>query len=134
MLIGSREEASTIFGLDEPHALRAALDDGPAEIVLTDGDGPAFAVAPDGDVAQPVPEARVRNAGGAGDAFAGAYLAASLRGHPPPLRLAWGVAAATLSVQHDGCARGYPNEAETRALLADLPPGWTVHRSSRTHE
>ena len=48
--------------------------------MLTDGADPALVVAGGEAVAQPVPAVEVRNAAGAGDALAGAYLAARLRG------------------------------------------------------
>ena len=94
--------------------------------MLTDGGGPALAVGDGGAWLQPVPSADVRNAAGAGDALAGAYLAARMRGEALAPSLAWGVAAATLSVRHDGCALGYPTEAETAALLAQLPAAEAV--------
>ncbi len=120
VLIASREDTEAVFGTREPARLRELLAPGPAELVLTDGGGPALAVGDGGAWLQPVPSADVRNAAGAGDALAGAYLAARLRGEAPARSLAWGVAAATLSVRHDGCALGYPDEAETAAMLARL--------------
>ena len=121
--IGSREDAEAVFGTRDPTRLLALLGDGPAELVLTDGADPALVVAGGAAVAQPVPAVAVRNAAGAGDALAGAYLAARLRGDAPARSLAWGVAAATLSVQRDGCAAAYPSEHETAGLLARIEPG-----------
>jgi len=121
--IGSREDAEAVFGTRDPGRVRALLGDGPAELVLTDGADPAVVVAGGEAVAQPVPAVEVRNAAGAGDALAGAYLAARLRGERPAHSLAWGVAAATLSVQRDGCAAAYPSAEETAGLLARMKPG-----------
>lgn len=122
VLIGSREDAHSVFGTGEPTALRELLAGGPDELVVTDGADAA--VAFDGDRAwrQPVPAVEVRNAGGAGDALAGAYLAARLRGEPVARSLAWGVAAASSSVQREGCASAYPTTDETAAMLSELPP------------
>jgi 2-dehydro-3-deoxygluconokinase len=112
VVIGSREDARSAFGAAD---IATLLPDVP-ELVLTDGAGPvAFrAGAHLGEVA--VPPARVRNAAGAGDAFAGAYLARRLRGDGVADAVRWGVAAATLSVGRDGCAAAYPARAETAAL------------------
>jgi len=121
VVVGSREDAEAVFGTGDPAALRALLVDGPRELVLSDGG--AAAVAFDGAAGwrQPIPDVPVRNAGGAGDALAGAYLAARLRGEDVARSLAWGVAAASLSVGRDRCAAGYPRADEVVALLAELP-------------
>ena len=116
VVIGSREDARAVFGTDDV----AQHLPGAAEVVLTDGPRPvAFAAGAErGD--QSVPPARVRNAAGAGDAFAGAYLARRLRGDGVAAAVRWGVAAATLSVGRDGCAAGYPASGETAALVRAL--------------
>ena len=59
---------------------------------------------------QDVPAVAVRNAAGAGDAFAGAYLASRLLGRSPTASLAWAVAAASL----------YPELSASRAPAAEL--------------
>jgi 2-dehydro-3-deoxygluconokinase len=119
ILIASAEDAAAVFADADVDAL-AAL--GPAEIVLTEGARPATVVADRGVVRQPVPQVAERNAAGAGDALAGAYLAGRAQGLGPAEGLAWGVAAATLSVQRDGCATSYPSRAETIELADRLPP------------
>jgi 2-dehydro-3-deoxygluconokinase len=81
-------------------------------------------------VSQPVPFAAVRNAAGAGDAFAGAYLSSRLAGRAPAVALAWGVAAASLSVGEDGCARSYPAHDQVARLAAALPTQATRERSA----
>ncbi|HEX7291322.1 MAG TPA: sugar kinase [Conexibacter sp.] len=121
-LIGSREDAHAVFGTSEPTTLRELLAGGPQELVVTHGAGAAVAFDGDRGWLQSVPQVEARNAGGAGDALAGAYLAARLRGEPVARSLAWGVAAASLSVQREGCASAYPTAAETAALLSELPP------------
>ena len=120
LVIGSRDDAGAVFGSGEPDAVRAALA-ADSELVLSDGGRPAVALSGEGAWSQPVPATPLRNAGGAGDAMAGAYLWARLGGEPIPRALAWGVAAASLSVRRVGCASAYPGHAETLAALRALP-------------
>jgi 2-dehydro-3-deoxygluconokinase len=116
VLVASAEDVAAVFGGDP-----AVGELGPPEIVLTDGAHPVLAVADGAAMRQPVPSVDERNAAGAGDALAGAYLAARLQGHAPSAGLAWGVAAATLSVQREGCATSYPSREETMELAGRLP-------------
>jgi 2-dehydro-3-deoxygluconokinase len=120
IVIGSRDDAGAVFGSGEPATVHAAIG-ADSELVLSDGGRPAVAISGEGAWSQPVPAAPLRNAGGAGDAMAGAYLWARLRGEPISQALAWGVAAATLSVRRIGCASAYPSQAETLAALQALP-------------
>jgi 2-dehydro-3-deoxygluconokinase len=119
IVIGSRDDAREVFGSGDPASVRAALASGP-ELLLSDGGRPAVALDGERAWSQPVPETPLRNAGGAGDAMAGAYLSARLRAEPIPRALAWGVAAATLSVRQPGCASAYPSRAETLLALESL--------------
>jgi 2-dehydro-3-deoxygluconokinase len=112
ILIASAEDAEAVFGSVDRKAL-AAL--GPQEIVLSDRDQPVWAMIEGEELLAPVPTVPVRNAAGAGDALAGAYLAARLQGQAPAVALNCGIAAASLSVQRDGCAGSYPTGAQTRA-------------------
>jgi 2-dehydro-3-deoxygluconokinase len=116
VLIASAEDVAAVFG--DQSAVSAL---GPPEVVLTDGARPVLGVAEGAAMRQPVPAVQERNAAGAGDALAGAYLAARLQGQAPSVGLAWGVAAATLSVQRDGCATSYPSREETMELAGRLP-------------
>ena len=119
VVIGSTEDALAVFGTASPVRLQA----GPlpvAELVLTDGSAPVAAIAGGVRFEQPVPAVPVVNAAGAGDAFAGAYLARRLGGDDPGAALAWGAAAASRSVARAGCAASYPSRAETAALADDL--------------
>src|ERR671933_578755 len=90
------------------------------EVVLTDGSRGASITVEHETIELPAPRVPVRNAAGAGDAVAGAYLAGRLQGHRPAVALAWGVAAASLSVQREGCAASYPTAAEMHAFLERL--------------
>jgi 2-dehydro-3-deoxygluconokinase len=108
VLIASTEDAVAVPGL-EGHA--------EGEVVRTAGGAPATVRWPGGEARRAVPAAEVVDAAGAGDALAGAYLAARLAGRAPPDALARGVAAASLSVGRPGCAASYPTAAEVEAAL-----------------
>jgi 2-dehydro-3-deoxygluconokinase len=120
ILIASADDADAVFGVADAVDLRALLTPGPAEVVVTAGARPAVALTADAAVRQPAPPVQVRNAAGAGDALAGAYLAARAGALPVRQSLRWGVAAASLSVQVEGCASAYPSGEETRAMAAQL--------------
>ena len=120
-MIASAEDCETVFGTSNPIEVSEALGDHPAEVVLTNGGLPATVVVGDTVTRQVVPGVPVISAGGAGDALAGAYLAARVRDKPPATALAWGVAAATLSVQRPGCADSYPTASQVRDLASRLP-------------
>ena len=112
---------------EPPVARPAALARlGPREIVISDRDQPVWAMIDGEEHCAPVPRVTVRNAAGAGDALAGAYLAARLERRPGALALAWAVAASSLSVQRDGCAGSYPTREQTRAEAERLAStaGW----------
>lgn len=117
ILIGSAEDVEAVFGGFDRGAL-AGL--GPREIVITDREAPVWAMIESEELLAPVPRVPVRNAAGAGDALAGAYLAARLAGEAPASALTWGVAAASLSVQRDGCAGSYPTRQQTLAAAQRL--------------
>jgi 2-dehydro-3-deoxygluconokinase len=100
----STEDAALLYG-----GVDAALDAlTGAELVVTDGarrasvraGGERFDVDP--------PEVEVVDSAGAGDALAGAYLAARVRGEQPHVALAQGVKAGALSCRAWGCAASYP--------------------------
>lgn len=129
ILIASAEDAQAVFGTSGPAEL-AGL--GPAELVLTNGPEPALVVTHGEAVLQPVPSVTQRNAAGAGDALAGAYLAARLRGRAVADALGWGVAAASLSVQRNGCASSYPDRAQTEAMVRSLPASLPTTLTARS--
>ncbi|MEV0267978.1 sugar kinase [Hamadaea sp. NPDC050747] len=128
LLIGT-DEAEPLFGTAEPEAVfRAARAAGVAETVLKAGpDGCWYA---EGDVATHLPSAAttVVDPVGAGDAFAGAYLAGRVRG-ATPAGAAWlaGQFAAAI-VARPGDTDGLPAPAEAEALLA---AALTTHPSAR---
>lgn len=122
IVVGSREDLEGIFGdAEEGRARLAERGAAEREIAVTDGSGSATVSSAEVNARQPAPEAEARSTTGAGDAFAGAYLASRLQGRAPEVALAWGVAAATLSVERDGCALSYPSAEETARAVAALP-------------
>lgn len=125
LVIGSREDAEALFGSGEAGELAAALGPGVEEIVLSDGANGAVAIAGGRRFAQPAPAVTVVNAAGAGDALAGAYLAARLDGAAAARALAVAVAASSLSVAQDGCASSYPSAEQVAGAVGRLPAAAT---------
>ena len=124
----SVEDARSLVGAERTEDVAAALGK-PAEIVMTHGAEPAVLLAADHRYEVTPPAVDVVDAAGAGDALAGAYLAARCAGVPAARALAYGVAAGTLSCTGSGCARSYPSATEVaRAVrnLPDTPPGEEV--------
>ena len=116
----SDEEAELLLGTADAQGVRDALGATPREVVVTAGANGA-AVATGGEVHDvPAPAVEAVDAAGAGDALAGAYLAARSRGDEPEVALRRGVAAAALSCRAFGCARSYPSAREVDALVAAL--------------
>jgi 2-dehydro-3-deoxygluconokinase len=105
----SAEETAAVFGTT-PERVADALP-GAAEIVVTDGGRGATLFRSGGAWALPALEVDVVDAAGAGDALAGAYLAARLAGTEPRHALRRGLVAASLSCRARGCALSYPAAA-----------------------
>lgn len=99
-----RDEAETLWSAATPAAIRALMPDVP-EVVVKDGDVGATAFVVDEEVFVPAHRVDVVEAVGAGDAFAGGYLAARLAGA--------GVA--------DRLQAGHDRAALTLATTADFP-------------
>lgn len=112
----STDELRPVFGVDDLAGLERALPT-VREVVLTQGDrGAAVLVGGALHEAGPHP-VRAVDSTGAGDALAGAYLAARLAGRPPADALRLGVTAAGLSCRARGCALSYPSRDEVEAAL-----------------
>jgi 2-dehydro-3-deoxygluconokinase len=120
IVIGSVEDSTAIFGTSDPECLALMLG-GAVDLVLSDGANGASAVFDAEMLSQPAPRVMVKNASGAGDALAGAYLSRRICGDPQAVALAWGVAASSLSVRGDGCAGSYPYLEEVEEQLRVLP-------------
>jgi 2-dehydro-3-deoxygluconokinase len=106
----SLEDAEAVFATDQESAVVGTIGDG-REVVVTAG-GRGATVHWQGRACRlAAPEVLVVDAAGAGDALAGAYLAARMVGAEPPEALRQGVAAASLSCTAQGCALSYPEAA-----------------------
>jgi 2-dehydro-3-deoxygluconokinase len=116
----SADEAAAVFGTGEP-GLLASLLPGVAELVLTRGEAGCVLRAGGRELTRPSLEVELVDTAGAGDALAGAYLAARLAGAGPERALEVGIAAAGLSCRGRGCARSYPSRAEVERVAGALP-------------
>jgi 2-dehydro-3-deoxygluconokinase len=117
LLFLSVEDAQALVGAERVEAVAPALGARAREIVMTDGSRPATLLAGDASYSLSPPAVTAVDTAGAGDALAGAYLAARFSGADPRLALAYGVVAGALSCRGTGCARSYPGEREVRAAL-----------------
>ncbi|WP_194396957.1 sugar kinase [Microbacterium atlanticum] len=93
-----RDEAETLWGTATAADVRALLPDVP-ELIVKDGDVGATAFAGGDEVFEPALVVEVVEAVGAGDAFAGGYLAGWLSGDPVPDRLRAGHERAARTLQ-----------------------------------
>jgi 2-dehydro-3-deoxygluconokinase len=116
VVFASTEDAALLFG--DLEAAVDALARDVEELVVTDGERGATVYALTGTVHHAPPVVDVVDAAGAGDALAGAYLAARVRGEPEATALAEGVAAGALSCRAFGCAVSYPSRADVHAGCA----------------
>lgn len=92
-----RDEAETLWGAATPAAIRALLPATP-ELVVKDGDVGATVFVGADEVFVPAHRVDVVEAVGAGDAFAGGYVAARLAGAEIPARLQTGHDRAALTL------------------------------------
>lgn len=101
ILFVGRDEAETLWGTTDAASVRA-LFPAVSELVVKDGDIGATVFSAEGDVFVPALVVEVVEAVGAGDAFAGGYLAARLSGTDASERLAAGHARAALTLRTTG--------------------------------
>ena len=113
----SEEEAGTVFDRSDAGGLAREL--GAAELILTRGAQGATLVTGGEHMDVPALPVETVDAAGAGDALAGAYLAARLQGEAPLRALRLGIAAAGLSCRARGCALSYPDRAEVTAAAGE---------------
>ncbi len=99
-----RDEAEALWGTSTAGAVRDLLHDVP-ELIVKDGDVGATAYTDAGVVFEPALRVEVLEAVGAGDAFAGGYLAGRLSGHPVAQRL----------------RSGHERAAQVLATTSDIP-------------
>jgi 2-dehydro-3-deoxygluconokinase len=116
----SAEEAELLLETSAIEEVLEALGHDPRELVVTLGANGAAIAAGSEVLTIRAPAVDAVDAAGAGDALAGAYLAARIRGLDPEPALRRGVAAAALSCRAFGCALSYPAGAEIEALAERL--------------
>jgi 2-dehydro-3-deoxygluconokinase len=116
----SAEDAELLLETSAIEEVREALGHDPSELVVTLGANGAAIAAGSEVLTIRAPAVDAVDAAGAGDALAGAYLAARIRGLDPEPALRRGVAAAALSCRAFGCALSYPAGAEIEALAERL--------------
>ena len=98
-------------------ALHSLLDFGPRLLIVTLGVDGAMAVSGAGNCQHPgFPQIAVDSTG-AGDCFAGAFLACALQGGTLAESMAFACAAACFAVQEFGARSGYPWRADVEARL-----------------
>ncbi len=132
-LFMNRREMAALTGLPvnaEGHEMTAALrSTGLRRGVVTDGAGTLVAFDGRTDLfLEPPPMDRVADVTGAGDALAGATVAALMRGQPFAEALRHGVAASYLKLSSEHAAERFSDEA-FRAALADVPPPVSLART-----
>jgi 2-dehydro-3-deoxygluconokinase len=116
LVFASTEEAALLYETVE--AAVETLAPRAKELVVTDGERGATVYAEGAAVHHSPPSVDVVDAAGAGDALAGAYIAARVRGDPVETALLEGVVAGAFSCQSFGCAASYPSNADVRAGCA----------------
>lgn len=127
VLLGA-DEARSALGSDDPEKLRSMVAPH-ATIVIKSDAHEATGVFPDAapvvvpaltvDVAEPV---------GAGDAFAGGYLAGQVQGLPMSERLRLGHLCAAMALVSSGDHALPPNRSMRHRLLASSPDEWAAIR------
>ncbi|MGW4848982.1 sugar kinase [Nocardia brasiliensis] len=117
------DEAAAVFGTGDPDALRALFPE-PAQLIVKNDEHTVTGFAGAERVEVPALGLEVTERIGAGDAFAGGYLAALLHGRPLDQRLRFGhlCAAAALTGTGDGAELPHPSILERLAALDEK--GW----------
>lgn len=116
VVFASGEDAALVYG--NVDAAIASLTQTAQELVVTDGSHGATLYAQGETLHHAPPNVDVVDAAGAGDALAGAYLAARVRGESEETALLEGVVAGALSCRAFGCAASYPSKADVQAGCA----------------
>lgn len=120
-----RDEAQALWGCVAPDDVRTLLPE-PGRLVVKDGDAGATEFSADDSVFEPAIPTEVLEAVGAGDAFAGGYLGALLRGDSASERLRAGHERARLVLQSISDFIPEPTSTSARRLRAS-----STHRIQR---
>lgn len=113
-------EASAMSGDSDPIRAALALSGRAGLVVLTRGGAPTL-VAREGRIVivQPARAVEVIDTTGAGDCFAGTFMASYVREEPLEACLRTATAAASLSVSQPGASISMPDRQEVEKLLSD---------------
>lgn len=106
-----QDEAEALWGATSAEEVRELLP-GPAYVVIKDGPVGATEIGVDGSWHEPAPNVTVVEAIGAGDAFAGGYLAALLEGAESAVRLRRGHERAAIVL---GITSDFPRDQQPEA-------------------
>ena len=114
-----QDDATALTGLTEPDAiLEFYLRLGPSIVVLKRGKDGAILATENRRVTLPAPAVATLDATGAGDVFAGAFLARLLQSDSPREAARYATAAAALSTTGYGAVAPIPRPEAVRAALA----------------
>ncbi len=116
LMPGNDDDARTAAALHERGVSLVGVKRGKSGSTIFTSDGAAYR----GKV-YPVD---VYNTFGAGDAYAGAFLYAVIRGAGMEAALCYGAASASITVSGQGCSSATPTRAEVEAFLARREPEW----------
>lgn len=116
VLFISAEEARPLLGTDAPESIHGALERS-GETIVTNGALGATLVSTDTHLAMPALAVNVVDPSCAGDALAGAYLTARLKGDSAADSLRSGIAAASLSCERFGAAVSYPGRSDVEKAI-----------------
>ncbi|MEU7480661.1 sugar kinase [Lentzea sp. NPDC042327] len=127
VVLAGADEAELVWGTGDPARLRALLP-GPKSLVVKHGADGATLLEDSGSWFEPALEVRVVEPVGAGDAFAAGFLAATLAGEPPSVRLRAGhLQAASALLTAEDVGDPLPGDVTARLLHAD-PQTWAAAR------
>ncbi len=118
------DEAGEVFGTDDPDRLRALFPE-PGSLVIKDDANAVIGYEGAQRVSVPALRVEVAERIGAGDAFAGGYLAALLHGRPLEQRLRYGHLCAAAALTGTGDAARLPAPEVLAALAAVDEKQWT---------
>ncbi|MFC4373177.1 sugar kinase [Nocardia halotolerans] len=123
VLLGA-DEAEEIFGTGDPVALRALFPE-PAQLIVKNDKHTVTGFDADTALEVPALTLEITERIGAGDAFAGGYLAALLHGADLRTRLCYGHLCAAATLTASGDSTKLPPVQELRRLAALSSAAWT---------
>ncbi len=127
IVLAGADEAELVWGTGDPQRLRTLLP-GPASLVVKQGADGATLLEGGSSYFEPALDVEVVEPVGAGDAFAAGFLAATLAGHAPSVRLRAGhLQAASALLTAEDVGDPLPDDVSEPLLHAD-PRTWASAR------